>query len=78
MKQRQYIPDSKGQPMLTLNTRTRTTLPRLRVKPLQMLLSFDQKYRQRQSLRNLDARTLQDIGMSEARREQELRNMLKE
>jgi uncharacterized protein YjiS (DUF1127 family) len=61
--------------MLTLNTRARTTLPRLRVKPLQMLLSFDQKYRQRQSLRNLDARTLQDIGMSEARREQELRNI---
>ena len=61
--------------MLNLNAKTRTTLPRLRLKPLQMLLNFDQRYRQRQSLRKLDMRTLQDIGMSEARRAQELRNL---
>ena len=50
-------------------------MPRMTFKPLQMLLSFDRKYRQRQSLRKLDMRTLQDIGMSEARRAQELRNL---
>ncbi len=61
--------------MLNLNSKTRTTMPRMTIKPLQMLLSFDRKYRQRQSLRKLDMRTLQDIGMSEARREQELRNL---
>lgn len=61
--------------MLNLNSKTRTTMPRMTFKPLQMLLSFDRKYRQRQSLRKLDMRTLQDIGMSEARRAQELRNL---
>lgn len=75
MKQQRYILNVKGQPMLNLNSKTRTTMPRMTIKPLQMLLSFDRKYRQRQSLRKLDMRTLQDIGMSEARREQELRNL---
>jgi uncharacterized protein YjiS (DUF1127 family) len=75
MKQQRYILNVKGQPMLNLNSKTRTTMPRMTIKPLQMLLSFDRKYRQRQSLRKLDMRTLQDIGMSEARRAQELRNL---
>jgi uncharacterized protein YjiS (DUF1127 family) len=75
MKDRQHIPKPKGTHMLNQNSKSLYSLPRLTVKPLQMLLNFDQKYRERVSLRNLDARTMQDIGMSEARREQELRHL---
>lgn len=49
--------------------------PRLTLKPIQMLLTMDRKRRQRQSLLKLDARALDDIGMSVARRDAELRNL---
>ena len=60
--------------MLIKAIKTFSTMPRITLKPLQLLLSFDQKHRQRECLRNLDARTLKDIGMSEARRQEELQN----
>ena len=60
--------------MLLQNNKTLALLPRITVKPLQMLFRFDLKHRQRACLRNLDARTLKDIGMSDARRDEELQN----
>jgi|GEM_PF-5714556 len=60
--------------MLNPNIKSISMLPRLTVNPLKAFFNFDKKMRQRQKLRTLDARTLQDIGMSEARRHEELQN----
>lgn len=63
--------------MLNQNSKTLPTLPRLTVNLFKMFFRFDQKQRQRQCLRNLDARTLKDIRMSDARRNEELQNWSK-
>jgi uncharacterized protein YjiS (DUF1127 family) len=63
--------------MFNQTSKTLPMFPRLTVKPFKMFFRLDRKLRQRQCLRNLDARTLQDIGMSEARRQEELQNWSK-
>ena len=62
--------------MFIQNSKTLSMLPRLTVKPLQMILRVNKKHRERACFRNLDARTLKDTGMSEARRQSELQNWL--
>jgi len=63
--------------MLNILRKSNLQLPRVALTPLRSLLGQTQKHRQANALRKLDARALKDIGMTEARRDQELRNLAK-
>jgi uncharacterized protein YjiS (DUF1127 family) len=74
MKHHQHIPKSKGHIMLRTSIKSLSAMPRLTATPFQMLVRMNQKHRELETLRKLDARTMKDIGMSEARRVKELQN----
>ena len=75
MKRLSLITNRKGTLMLNTISNTSQARARLSFRPIRSLVKLNEKHRQRQSLKKLDAHALADMGISIVRRNEELRNL---